>query len=380
VRCRYMDLTRAEAIAEIERLIAGEPSGKVLSKCISCYACNAFCPEDANPYHLILDRWHKRYRERGLPVRASYLLPYHSPNYRTDVEAEMSPREKELLAGWKSAPAEGEFLYPGCNLLTVPYLFDLQVLERLPVSGDWNLCCGEPLYRMGLFDVMEKIAKGLENYYRDKPVEKMVFVCPACYNMMKNVLPGEFGAKLDFECEYIVPWLLRAMDRGEFTIKRPLDKKVAVHDSCHARILGSEIMESSRELYRRLGLTVINMKNHHEDGLCCGIAAGCNRYMPQDIVAASVRELREGDSTGAEETAIYCTGCYIMMNLTKRMWPGGNRLVHTLEYLAEACGQPAERKIEQRSAGMLKKIVTKAVPKMLSRKRHRVEDPEVGRG
>ncbi len=83
------------------------------------------------------------------------MLPYQDPNYRTDVVPEMSPRERQLLTTWKQTPAQGEVLYPGCNLLTVPSLLDLGVLDGLPVSGDWSLCCGEPFYRLGAFAVEE---------------------------------------------------------------------------------------------------------------------------------------------------------------------------------------------------------------------------------
>ena len=376
-RCQYLDLDRKTAIDEIERLIAGRPTKKVMDKCASCYACNAFCPEDADPYFLILEKWHRRYTEKGLPARASYLLPYHEPNYRTDMEANMSAREKEMLEKWKASPAEGEFLYPGCNLMTAPYIWDIPALRDLPVSGDWSLCCGEPLFRMGLFDEMEKIAEGLTNYYADKDIKKMVFVCPACLNMFRNVLPERFGAKLDFECEYIADWLLREMDEGSIEVTKPLGRKVAVHDSCHSRVMGDEISESSRELMRRLGAETINMKHHHEDGLCCGIAAGCNRYMPQDIMLASLRELKEGTSTGAPEMGIYCGGCFIMMNIARNVFRTGQELVHMLEYVAEATGGPTPRTIRGRTMKMLVNITVKAIPKMLSAARYKVGEPEV---
>jgi Fe-S oxidoreductase len=375
-RCQYLDLGRAEAVREIEGLIAGKPGGKVLGGCVSCYACDAFCPYDARPYALILESWDRRYRERGLPVRASYLLPYHEPNYRSDMEARMNPRERELLARWKSAPVAGEVLYPGCNLLTAPYLFDLRVLDRLPVAGDWSLCCGEPFYRMGLFEVMEKIAAHLTAYYADKKIQKMVFACPACLNMFRTVLPRDFGARLDFECEYIVTWLLREMDAGRLTVTHPLNRTVTVHDSCHGRVMGAEIMDPTRELYRRLGLKVLEMKRHHENGLCCGIAAGCSNYMPHTILGAARRELREGAVTGVGEMAIYCTGCYLMLNIADHLVRTGQDLTHTLELVGEAVGEKLPRTVSGRTFSILANITKKAIPLMVSRKRYKVEKLE----
>jgi Fe-S oxidoreductase len=377
-----MDLTRSEAILEIERLIEDRTTATVMRSCVSCYACDAFCPEGAGPYQLILERWSRRYDQDGLPVRAAYMLPYQYPNYREDVVPEMSPRERELLATWKQTPAQGEVLYPGCNLLTLPLLLDLEVLDGLPVSGDWSLCCGEPFYRLGAFAVMEQIAAALTAYYADKKITKMVFACPACLNMFRNVLP-RFGARFDFECEYVARWLLRRLDDGRIRVSRPLERAVAVHDSCHGRILGDEIMQQTRELYARLGVSVVNMKHHHEDGICCGIAAGCNRQMAQDIVRVGRRELREGVDTGTREMAIYCTGCYLILsiikNLSRRRAPSSKqRLVHTLELLAEAVGEEVPRSVEGRARKMLGNIIRRALPKMLSTKRYKIGELKIG--
>ena len=377
-RCPYLDLTRAEAVREIERLLAGEPTRSVMQKCISCYSCDAFCPEGARPYGLILERWARRYRERGLPARASYMLPYQQPNYREDLAPEMSAREHELLAQWRRAPEAAEMLYPGCNLLTLPGLWDLPALRELPVSGDWSLCCGEPFFRLGAFEVVERIAQGLTRYYAGKKIRKLVFLCPACLNMFRTVLPESFGAKFEFECEYFGTWLWRRLEAGAIAIPRPLCWTVAIHDSCQGRILGDEVMEQTRALYRRLGLSLLNPKRHHQDGICCGIAAGCNRQMPQDIVAVGRRALGEGAATGCAEMAVYCTGCYLHLGIIQHLARTRQKLVHTLEFLAEAAGERVERVLEARTRKMLANIILKPLPKLLSSRRCRVEEITIG--
>ena len=167
-RCRYMNLSRQQAIEEIDRLIKGDSGGEVMKKCVSCQSCDVFCPEDARPYELILEKLNDKYNKTGLPVRALYMLPYQHPNYREDMVPLMSDREKELLTSWKKPPKSGEILYPGCNLLTMPLLFDLKVLKNLPVYGDWEQCCGEPYFRLGALDVVEKIAHKLGSFYTGK--------------------------------------------------------------------------------------------------------------------------------------------------------------------------------------------------------------------
>lgn len=373
-RCQYMDLSRAEAVEEMKRLTCGEPTHVVHRKCISCYACNAFCPRDCHPYELILKTWHERYREKGLPVRASYLMPSSSPNFRTDIVKTLNTREKELLCEWRETPPEGEVvLYPGCSVLTLPHLLDAEFMRGVTVSGDFDLCCGEMYFRQGLFDVVERTAEKLTDYYRGRDIGTMLFVCPAGLNMFRNVLPDQFGADFAFETEYIGNYLLRKVGSGEIEIKRKLNRTVAVHDSCHARILGGEVMDSARKLYSLMGLEMREMAHNREEGYCCGFAAGCNKYSPTDMILASVKELWESQKTGAKEMAVYCTACVTTMTMYRWLFPTLQPLCHMLEYLKEATEGTAYHPAQRRSLRMLANITVKAFPKIPSRKTYRIE-------
>ena len=374
VRCQYMDLTRAEAVEEMKRLVAGEPTRVVHRKCISCYACNAFCPRDCHPYELILETWHRRYLERGLPVRASYLMPSSSPNFRTDIVARMSAREKDLLRGWREAPPEGEVvLYPGCSVLTLPHLLDAEFTRGVTVSGDFDLCCGEMYFRQGLFEVVERVAEKLTAYYRGRDIGTMLFVCPAGLNMFRNVLPDQFGAEFDFDKKYIGTYLLEKVESGEIEIARELKRSVAVHDSCHARILGDEVMDTARRLYSLMGLEMREMAHNREEGFCCGFAAGCNRYSPTDMVLASIKELWEAQKTGAREMAVYCTACVTTMTMYRWLFPTLQPLRHLLEYFKEATEGGTYHPAQKRSLFMLANITRKAFPRIPSRKTYRIE-------
>jgi len=373
-RCRYMRLGRAEAIEEMKRLRAGEPTRVVHRKCISCYACDAFCRNDCRPYELITRSWHERYRERGLPVRASYLMPASVPNFRTDMVGTMGSWEQELLREWKSTPPEGELvLYPGCNALVMPHLLKGPYMDGVTVSGDFGLCCGEMYFRMGLFDVVERVAEKLTAHYRGREIGTMLFVCPAGLNMFRNVLPGQFGAELPFQTKFFGEYLLEKVEAGEIEIKRRLDRSVAVHDSCHGRILGKEITASARRLYELMGLQLHEMVRNPDEGLCCGMAAGCNRYRPDDMYFAAVKELRAAAKTGADELATYCTGCHLTLAMMRWLYPGRQPVRHLLEYLQDAMGEQPYHPAPVRTLRMLGNVAAKAFPRLLSRKTYRIE-------
>jgi Fe-S oxidoreductase len=373
-RCRYMNLSRAEAIEEMNRLIAGEPTRVVHKKCISCYACDAFCPRDCRPYELIIGSWNRRYRERGLPVRASYLMPASSPNFRSEMVKTMQPWEQELLRKWKDTPPEGELvLYPGCNALTLPHLLQGSYMDGVVVSGDFDLCCGEMYFRMGFFDVVERTAEKLTRHYRGRDIGTMLFVCPAGLNLFRNVLPGQFGAEFSFQTKYLGEYILERIDAGELEIERHLDRSVAVHDSCHGRILGEEVTGSVRKLYDLMGLDMREMVSEVDDGLCCGMAAGCNRYQPLDMYLATVKELRAAAKTGADELATYCGGCHLTLSMMRWLYPTRQPVRHMLEYLKEATGEEPYHPAPRRTMRMLGNVAVKAFPQLISRKTYRIE-------
>jgi len=374
VRCRYMHLSRAEAVEEMKRLIAGEPTRTVHRKCISCYACDAFCPRDCRPYELITSTWNERYREWGLPLRASYLMPASSPNFRSDMVRTMEPWEQELLRTWKDTPPEGEFvLYPGCNALALPHLLYGPHMGGVVVSGDFDLCCGEMYFRMGLFDVVERVAEKLTAHYRGRDIGTMLFVCPAGLNLFRNVLPGLFGAEFSFNTRFLGEYLLEKVEAGELEIKKRFGRSIAVHDSCHGRILGEEITGSARRLYGLMGLQMREMVTEITEGLCCGMAAGCNRYQPLDMYLATVKELRAGQKTGADELATYCGGCHLTLSMMRWLYPTRQPVRHMLEYLKEAMGEEPYHPAPRRTLRMLGNVGVNALPQLLSRKTYRIE-------
>ncbi len=367
VNCRYMKLGREEAITEIKKINKELPS-KVLELCMSCYACNAFCENDAHPYERIHYHWNDRYLQKGLPARASYLMPSKRPNFRQDIK--YSPVEQALHKKWRSPTPPGKkVLYPGCNLLAMPLLATGQLFDKLPVWGRWEHCCGEMYFRMGLLDPVKDTANKLTEFYQDKDIEEMVFICPACYNMFTNVLPEQFGAKFNFKTTYFTDWFLDELEKGRFTIKKQLNRDVVMHDSCHARILGTAFMENQRKLFSLLGLTVHETELNKAHGLCCGVAAACSRYSVIDLVTNGIRELMALDSAEGDESAIYCTGCYLTLGCMRLVYPFGKKLFHLLEYVREAVGEEVPRNNTSRAFSLIKGISINTLPAYLNPRR-----------
>jgi len=370
-RCPVMSLPIDLAKKEVKRLSGGEKTKYALDKCTSCFACNFFCPEGANPAQRIIDIWHEKSAREGIPVRAKYFIPDNPLNFRTYVLERMPADEKALVESWADETPCEEVFYPGCNVITVPYITQTKLLEGLAIRGSLSLCCGETYYRTGQYEMVEKAAARLSAWAERLRIKKMIVPCTAGMNMLRNVLP-RFGLNLDIEIRHMLPWLLGRIESGEVKITTPLDLTVTIQESCYAKMFGEEFMDVPRRLLEKMGATVIEEELSRERALCCGIGGGfshASSYHPRDITKATIRSLRQASKTGARAIAVYCAGCLQMLSVGQIVYPNRLPVYHLLELLQIATGEEPARHNKKRARLMFKGVARHQMPKALSRKR-----------
>jgi Fe-S oxidoreductase len=388
-----MHLPLAQAKDEIERLRAQAVAGPrpsqahtvaVLRRCTSCLACNQFCPEDCRPANLILDLWHEAYLREGLPARAAWLLPNARPNFRTYILDRLPPDERETVARWRSGGPAREFLYSGCNLITTPYLTFSRLFEGIEIRGGLDYCCGEMLFRMGLYEAVEQVARRLTLWFRRLGAERVYLVCTAGLNLLRNILP-QFGA--DFAGIEFLPFQqlilerLRGGDRresrsasgvGDLGPTRLLNRTVTVQDSCHARSVAPGFFDLPRQLLETIGVDVREAPSSREDQLCCGIGGGFSHssaYNPFNLLLSARRTSRDHRRVPADATCVYCSGCLEMMAVARFADPNRRPALHLLELVQTAIGETPRRRQATLAWQFLVGALRYQFPTLLSRGR-----------
>ena len=69
--CQWVDIDSKTAVEWMEKMIQGKHS-PILDKCITCYACNELCPEDAYPFDLIAslqEKYHTLFPQDKIEAR-----------------------------------------------------------------------------------------------------------------------------------------------------------------------------------------------------------------------------------------------------------------------------------------------------------------------
>jgi len=370
-RCPVMHLPLDRAQLEMARLLAGEDS-PVLRNCTSCQACNLFCPEDCRPANLILDRWHDAYVRRGLPARAAYFLPHARPNFRTDIIARLPDAEGAAAARWRLGGPACEFLYSGCNLITTPYLTFSRLFDGVEIRGGLDYCCGEMLFRMGLYEALEQVARRLTLWFRRLEAERVHLVCTAGLNMLRNVLP-QFGA--DFSGIEFAPYqrvILERLESGDLGAVRSLDLTVTVQDSCHTRIVEPAFGDLPRRILETIGVEVREAPHHGDEQLCCGIGGGfshASAYHPADLLLSARATSRDHRQQPADATCVYCSGCLEMASVARYADPNRRPVYHLLELVQMAIGESPRRRQGALARHFIVGTVHRQFPRLLSRER-----------
>jgi Fe-S oxidoreductase len=353
--CPVMQLPEDEAKTEIECLIdyfrGAAPSSvstqKVLRACTSCFACNLVCPAACRPANLFLDIWHDEYKRDGLPATARYFLPHSRPNFRTYVVERLSRELRDIVESWQTLEPAEEIFYPGCNLITTPYLTRSRLFDGLPIRGSLDYCCGEMYFRMGLYEQLEQVARKCTGYFQKLRAKRVYLQCTAGLNMFTNVLP-QFGA--DFAGIEFIPFLKRLHDKlvsGALPVVKRFDgKTVAIQDSCHAKIFEPDFDEWPRKILRFLGFTIAEAPLHSTRGLCCGIGSGFSHgagYGKASMIAGQRDCVHNLKRAHADYVAVYCSGCLEMLSVSRYVARLDAPAYHVLELVQEAIGETPAR-------------------------------------
>ncbi len=372
-QCPVMKLPIEVAKGEIVRLIDGKKTRHVLSRCTSCFSCNVICPEGANPANLVLSRWYEKYLEEGMPARELYFTPHSPVNFRTYVKDHMPDDEKKLVEEWDDDSPCEEIFYPGCNIITVPYLTMSRLFEGFTIRGALDLCCGEMYFRKGHYDQVRAIARKLTEHFKKMGLKRMYIACTAGRNIFTTVLPS-FGAEFDFEVKHILPWIYERLESGDLTVTDPLNMRVTVHDSCHGKAFGDEYMDLPRKILERIGATVLEQEYIRDMKLCCGIGGGFSHpssYNPLKITLSTFRSLKSSHKPGADAVAVYCAGCLQMMSVGQLLNPARNLpIYHLIELVQMAIGEKPERRIKTRGIHFIAGLMRHQAPLLLSGKRY----------
>jgi Fe-S oxidoreductase len=290
-KCQYLKMDLKTAKVERQRLLRGEKS-RVLEECVTCYACEEYCPYGNHPFYHLVDQQEKlEVWPVPQPITKQQVLMM-GPRGKITPKKVQSPLVNMCYFPMLTGSIRGK-LFEGastivgsdifCNIMWLHFGKNSVIRERVP----------------------EMIANIWEHYLKDSGVNELICFHDECYGTYTRLAPA-FGIEVPFKPIHIFDYLNRRLDDLKDRIK-PLGQKVAYQRSCSNRLV-PETQPWVDEIFGKIGAERAERKYDRENALCCGTVF---RAQQRDDLADDVqkRNLDDMAAAGARYCVFSCPAC-----------------------------------------------------------------------
>ena len=297
VNCRYVDYDKDKAVTEINLLMEGKDAD-ILNECITCVACNDYCPTGADPSNLIFKMQEKigtcPIVKVGKPVLDAMAK---------GLEGQGEP--SQLIEGDPDKPAlsfdsfefsqfpEGTLNSELFNGMTV-----VRGAEYMSLVGCVHMG-GESFsekYAQGVIDKMAGLGKDV------------VYIHNEGY-ILAHVKAKELGIKVPFKYMHLFEYLRNYLRENPSRVTK-LDKKVAYHANCGTRWI-PEQEPLLDEIFQLVGVERPPRQYERLNAVCCtGPIIATNRELAVEIQEKNVIDAEE---CGADAMITICPICDAVM-------------------------------------------------------------------
>lgn len=314
VRCQYVDLDQEKAISQIQELMAGKPA-EILKACVTCCACNEYCPTGANPFDLI---------NRLQEVHQSLPIPEKMRKFM-DAGATMPTT---LIRGDEHKPALSLCVM---DPALPPDAVGGRMFEGMTVAKGGDYFCYLGYVHIGMDSPLEAHAQEFIDRLAAIGSREIVFLHADCHAVL-NKMP-EYGIDVPFKATHLIEYMRDYVAAHPDQVS-PLNRKIAYQRPCASRY-SPEIEPVLDDLFRRIGVERVERTYDRESALCCG--GLFSRIYPDRIKPLMAANLNDAAERQAEAMVFLCPLC--MMTLGKAASEHGLKPMFITQLVRMALGE-----------------------------------------
>ena len=320
-----------------------------LFSCTTCKACDSICPVDIEILDKILEmRRYLSLMESDFPseLGKAYVAMENQGNpWAMSQQNRADWREKldfEVPMLGDPGVDHAEYLwFVGCAgsfddrnqavTLSLARLLHEAGID-FAILGPREMCTGDPARRSGNEYVWQQLALQNIATFDELGVEKVITQCPHCFNTLANEYPQMGG---DYEVVHHSELLAELLAQERLVSPESRGKKITYHDPCY---LGrhNDMYSAPRNVATAGGSDLVEMPRHGTRSMCCG-AGGARFWMEEQTgKKVNVERAEEAVATGAEEIAVACPFCMVMIDDgVKELGHDGVRIRDLAQIIAE---------------------------------------------
>ena len=297
VKCRYVDYDKDKAVAEIKLLMEGKEA-EILNKCITCIACNDYCPTGADPSNLIF-KMQERIGTSPIVVAAKSTWD----RIAQGLEGKGDP--SELIPGDPDKPALSLDSFP--YQLIPEGTLDSQLFKGMTVvrGGEYMSLVGcvhfggesfVEKYAQRVIDRLASLGKDIVYYHN----EGFTLV---------HVKAREYGITAPFKYMHLFEYLRNYLRDHRSSITK-LGKKIAYQANCATRFVPEQDAFLD-EVFELIGVERSPRKYERLDAVCCaGPILATNNELAVNIQEKNIKDAIE---CGADALITSCPMCDIVL-------------------------------------------------------------------
>lgn len=299
-RCRYVTLDLQEAKTEKWKIIRGEDS-IVLTECVTCYACEEYCPYGNHPFYQIVDLQEEK-----------NIYPAPKPIINQQVKS-LSPIGKRKTE---------DFNDPVISLCAFPEAKSL--VKSKPFNSTSNFMgrdyfCNLMYLHLGRSSVIrERLPKIIDNIWNDKldksTNKELICYHDECFGAFASYAPA-YNIDVPFKPIYFYEYMFKLLNEKAEEIK-PLNIKVAYQRPCSNRLC-SDQEHWVDDIFKLLGVERVARQFDRDEAVCCG---GTLRMQGRDDLAhkLQIQNIEDMLSAGADWCVFNCPFCsYTLSGMVK---------------------------------------------------------------
>ncbi len=324
--------------SEGARLASGERSQIPLTEfaispeavwaCTACGACNDICPVGNEPMRDILD------------IRRALVLMEN--DFPEQLQTAFRGMERTVNP-WNVPPTERMKWAEGLVVPTVDQNPDADLLwwvgcapatdtraqktsrafaeilnsagVNFAVLGENEQCTGDSARRAGNEFLFNEWALANVELLNEVKPKLIVTTCPHCLHTISNEYPA-FGG--NYQVIHHSQLINELINQGQLKLKTGNNHTLTFHDPCY---LGrqNDIFNDPRQILTLTQANLVEMPRNGRKSFCCG-AGGAQMWKEEaeGTVRINADRFQEAQKTGADQLAVGCPFCMVMLNDAKK--------------------------------------------------------------
>lgn len=294
--CQYIQMDLSQAREERLKIARGEDSS-ILRDCVTCYACEEYCPHKNHPFYKIVEV------QESLGIQ-----PVPRPITRSQVSA--------MTASGKIKKREGSgALIDLCYFPMLAALIRGKLFRDAAYFTGSDFMCQVMFLHFGRQSVIKEripgiVAKIHDDYVKPRSSPELVCYHDECYGTFTSWAPA-YGIDIAFKPVHLFEYLHGKLMEHRGDIK-PLNIKAAYQRGCSNRLC-PETDQWVDKIFDLIGVERAAREFDRKNGLCCGgVMEAQQRFdLAEELQEKNVNDMKE---SGATHVVFNCPFCFFTLS------------------------------------------------------------------